>query len=95
MSWKKILPNFVSKFWAKWAKKVEDALVVFTPAYVSKNNNFFSPLVALIALITSVFLIGTIIGSFFTLLSSLLVLYFILTRVFGIRLDLGDVFVVS
>lgn len=88
------LPDFVLNQWKTWFKRVESALVQFTPPYISKNNSLFSPLVALIALIASIFMIGIAIGSFFTLFSSLLVLYFILTKVFGIHLDTGDVFVI-
>ena len=48
-------------------------------------------LVALIAIIWAIFLLGIAIGSFFMFFSSMLVLYFIITKVFGIRVDLGDI----
>ena len=92
MKWKDFLPTFFTKQWEYWFGKLEDALISFTPPYISKQNSFFSPLVALIALVASIFLLGLAVGSFFTLFTSLLVLYFILTKVFGIRLDMmGDV----
>lgn len=77
-----------------WLGRVDVALAPFAPAYISKKPTFFSPIVALVALIFSIYLIGVAIGSFFTLFTSLLVLYFILTKIFGIQLEAGDVFVV-
>lgn len=94
MKWQDLLPGFVTQQWDKWFKKVDEALVYFTPAYVSKENSLFSPLIAVVALIAAIFLFGLAIGSFFTLFSSLLILYFILTRVFGIHLNPGDIFTV-
>lgn len=94
MKWTDFIGEYVSKQWSTWAKRIEAALVSFTPPYISRHNSFFSPLVALIALITAIVLVGLAIGSFFVLFSSLLILYFILTKVFGIRLDFGDVLVV-
>ncbi|MBI4411925.1 MAG: hypothetical protein HY541_05525 [Deltaproteobacteria bacterium] len=91
MKWQDLIPEFITKQWNHWFKKVEGALVFFTPAYVSKKNHFFSPLVALIAIIWAIFLLGIAIGSFVMFFVSLLVLYFIVTKVFGIRIDLGDV----
>lgn len=88
------LPDFFVSQWKHWFKKVEGALVYFTPPYISKNDSLFSPLIAVVAIITAIFMIGIAMGSFFTLFTSLLVLYFILTKVFGIHLDAGDVFVV-
>lgn len=94
MSWRDLLPNFIIKQWDQIFKKIEVALVQFTPAYIKKNNSLFSPIIALIALVNCIILAGIAIGSFFTLLASLLVLYFILTKVFGIQFDQGDIFVV-
>lgn len=92
MKWDKFIPQFLSQQWSYWTQKFEAALVSFTPPYISKQNKFFSPLIALVALIAAIFLLGLAVGSFFTLFTSLLVLYFILTKVFGIRLDMmGDV----
>ncbi len=91
MSLRNFFPKFITKQWDNWIRKVEEHLVYFTPPYISHQNSLFSPLVALVALIASIVLLGIAIGSFFALFSSLLVLYFILTKVFGIRLDLGDV----
>ena len=78
--------------WDHWFKKVETALVSFTPAYITKNRSLFAPLIAVIAIVMAIILLGIAVGSFFSLFASLLVLYFILTKVFGIRLDIGDVF---
>lgn len=94
MKWTRIIPDFISKQWSQWFQKIEGALVAFKPHYIAKNNNLFSPLIALIAVIWSIFLVGIAIGSFSTLFASLLVLYFILTKIFGISLETGDVFVV-
>lgn len=94
MSWRDLFPVFISKQWDSWFKKVEESLVYFTPTYVSKDKGLFSPIIALIALITSIILVGIAVGSFFSLFISLLVLYFILTKIFGISLNPGDVFVV-
>ncbi|MBX7147998.1 hypothetical protein K1X76_02840 [bacterium] len=94
MTWKQFIPGFLTRQWDIWFKKMENALVYFTPTYVTKNDSLFSPLVAVVALILAVFLVGVAIGSFFTLFASLLVLYFILSKIFGIRLDAGDIFVV-
>jgi len=91
MSWKNFVPNFISNKWDDLFKKVEGALVYFTPAYVSKKNTLFSPIIAITAIIWAIFLLGVAIGSFFMFFASLLVLYFIITKIFGIRLDLGDV----
>ncbi len=92
MKWKDFLPQFLTSQWDHWSRKFEEALISFTPSYISKRNTFFSPLIALVALIASIFLLGLAVGSFFTLFTSLLVLYFILTKIFGIRLDMmGDV----
>ena len=91
MRLKDLLPGFIAKQWEKWFNKVEAALIYFTPTYVPQDNSLFSPLVAVVALIASIFLLGLAIGSFFTLFTSLLVLYFILTKVFGIRFDMMDV----
>lgn len=92
MTWKTILPRFVVKHWDHWFKKVETALVSFTPAYITRNKSLFAPVIALIAIIMAIVLLGIAVGSFFSLFASLLVLYFIITKVFGIRLDIGDVF---
>lgn len=94
MNWRRIVPQFFTKQWDHWFKKMEGTLVYFAPSYVSKNNNLFSPVIAVVALITAVVLLGIAMGSFFTLFASLLVLYFILTKIFGLHLDAGDVFVV-
>ncbi|EKD42607.1 MAG: hypothetical protein ACD_73C00085G0003 [uncultured bacterium] len=94
MHWKKMLPDFISKQLDQLFKRVENAMVFFNPTYVSKSNSFFSPIIAIIALITAIFMVGIAIGSFFMLFSSLLILYFILTKVFGIQLDTGDVFAI-
>lgn len=91
MTLRDFIPKFVVNQWDNWAKKIEEGLVYLTPPYISRHNSFFSPLVALVALITAIVLFGVAIGSFVTLFTSLLVLYFILTKVFGIRLDMGDV----
>lgn len=91
MKWPHFFPPFISKYWESWIRKVEEGLTSFTPLYISRRNSFFSPLVALVALIASIVLLGIAIGSFFSLFSSLLVLYFILTKVFGIRLDMADI----
>ena len=91
MKLKDFIPNFVTKQWNKWFNKVEEALVYFTPTYFPKENTLFSPIVAVVGLIAAIFLMGLAIGSFFTLFTSLLVLYFILTKVFGIRFDMMDV----
>ena len=88
------IPKFISKQWNQWTKKLEESLVHFTPSYIPKQNSFFSPLVAVVAVIVTIVLLGLAFGSFFTLFTSLLVLYFILTKVFGVRLDLADVVVV-
>lgn len=93
-NWKAFVPEFVVMQWDTWFKKVENSLIYFTPAYVSKTNTFFSPLVAVIAIIMTIVMLGTALGSFFVLFTSLLVLYFILTKIFGINLEAGDVFVV-
>ena len=94
VKWTDFISEYVSKQWSTWARRIEATLVSFTPPYISRHNNFFSPLVALVALITAIVLVGLAIGSFFVLFSSLLILYFILTKVFGVRLDFGDVLVV-
>lgn len=94
MSLRDILPGFITKQWDHWFKKIETALVSFTPPYLPKNSSLFAPLVAVVALIMAIVLVGLSVGSFFVLFSSLLVLYFILTKIFGIRLDMGDVFAV-
>ncbi len=94
MNLKDYLPQFITKHWDQLFKKVEGALTYFTPSYISKNNTFFSPLVAVVALILVILLTGIAIGSFFMLFSSLLVLYFILTKIFGIHLEQGDVFAI-
>lgn len=94
MNWKKIIPKFVSNQWDQLFKRVENAMVYFSPSYVSKNDNFFSPLIAIVAIISVIFLAGIAIASFFMLFTSLLVLYFILTKIFGIHLDAGDVFAI-
>ncbi|HBF12129.1 MAG TPA: hypothetical protein DDW49_01860 [Deltaproteobacteria bacterium] len=94
MTWYSFVPDFILKQWDKWFQKAEGSLIYFSPSYISKKNNLFSPLIAIIAIISSIVLIGVAIGSCFTLLASLLVLYFILTKIFGIRLDMGDTFVV-
>ncbi|MBI2339156.1 MAG: hypothetical protein HYU99_02155 [Deltaproteobacteria bacterium] len=91
MKWQNFVPEFVVNQWNHWFKKVEGALVYFIPPYVSRKNTFFSPLIALVALIWAIFLLGIAIGSFFMFFASLLVLYFIVTKVFGVRIDLGDV----
>lgn len=95
MPWQKILPRFVTRHWNTWSKKLEKALVSFTPVYVSKDHSFFSPLIAVISVLTMILLFGVAVGSFFSLFSSLVLLYFILTKVFGFRMDLGEVFVVD
>ena len=92
MNWKAVLPKFVVQQWDHWFKKMEAALVSFTPAYITKNRSLFAPLIALVAVVMAIVLLGIAVGSFFSLFASLLVLYFILTKVFGIRLDMGDVF---
>lgn len=94
MKWNTILPDFISRHVDDLIRKVEGALVYFTPSYVRQNNRLFSPVIAVVAVIIAVISMGIAIGSFFSLFSSLLVLYFILTRVFGIRLDTGDIVVV-
>jgi hypothetical protein len=94
MNWKKILPDFLTKQWDGLFRKAENAMVYFSPAYVSKTNGLFSPLIAVIALIMVIILSGIAIASFFLLFSSLLTLYFILTKVFGIHLDTGEVFAI-
>ncbi|OGQ08420.1 MAG: hypothetical protein A3G32_10040 [Deltaproteobacteria bacterium RIFCSPLOWO2_12_FULL_40_28] len=94
MKIKDFLPRFMLRQWEQWFKKMEGALVYFTPSYVAKNNHWFSPLIAVVALIMVVVLVGIAVGSFFSLFASLLVLYFILTKIFGIRLETGDIFVI-
>lgn len=91
MNWRKLVPQFFTKQWNFWVSKVEGSLVTFVPSYVSKENTLFSPLISLVALITAILVTGLAIGSFFTLFTSLLVLYFIMTKIFGIDLELGDV----
>ena len=91
MSWRNFVPNFVTHKWDSWFRKVENALVYFTPKYVAKKNTFFSPVIAVVALILAILFLGLAIGAFFVFFSSLLVLYFIITKVFGIQLDLNEV----
>jgi hypothetical protein len=94
MKWKKIIPEFISKSWEKWFYKVENALVLFQPTYISKQKDYFSPIVMVVALISIIFCIGIAITSFFLLFTSLLVLYFILSRVFGLDLSKEPIIVV-
>jgi len=91
---KDYIPKFLTRQWKNWSKKVEKALVLFTPDYAKTSNHLFAPVIAVVAVIMTILLIGVAIGSFFSLFSSLLVLYFIFTKIFGIRLDASDVFVV-
>lgn len=71
---------------------MEQALVYFKPAYLSQNHQWFSPVVAIVALIMTIVLIGVALTSFMSLFISLLVLYFIITKIFGIELAAPDVF---
>lgn len=92
MKWKNLVPEFLGRYWAICSKKLEGTLAQFTPSYITKNNNIFSPIIAVVALLALVFFAGLALGSFVTLFSSLLILYFVLTKVFGIHIDQGDVF---
>ena len=51
MTWHTLLPEIVVKYWDDFARKVENALIYFMPAYVSKKSFLFSPLIAVIAII--------------------------------------------
>ncbi len=94
MTLRDFIPKFITKQWDQWTKKLEEGLIQFAPSYIPRKNTFFSPLIAVVALIMAIVLVGLAFGSFFTLFTSLLVLYFILTKIFGLRLDLADVVVV-
>jgi hypothetical protein len=59
-----------------------------------RNRGLFAPVVMVLAVLWAIVTAGLAVGSFFTLFLSLLILYFIITRVFGIQLNLDDVVVV-
>lgn len=93
MRWKDFITTLVTRHWNNWFKKVERTLTLFTSPYVPQENHYFSPVKTLLAVITSIILLAVAIGSFCSVVISLIVIYFILTRFFGI--DFDDVYVVS
>lgn len=94
MEWKKYVPKFVTKSWQKWTEKANLALVAFKPTHIPKNSQYFSPVVVVIALITVIFGIAIAITSFLTLFTSLLVLYFVLSKIFGLDFNPNQVYTV-
>lgn len=77
-----------------FSERLDQALAAFRPVFLRRDNGFLSPVILILAVLWAIVTTGVAIGSFFTLFLSLLILYFIVTRVFGIHLNLDDVVVV-
>jgi hypothetical protein len=75
------LPRFN---WPFWRRKLEVQLMAFSGVPHSKLKGQANPIVILVAVLWSIVTIGVSLGSFFTLFASLLLLYFLLTRIFGL-----------
>lgn len=96
---KKILGDLFSGFsvqdlFQSFSERLEQALTVFRPMFLKRDNGLLSPVILILAVLWAIVTMGVAIGSFFSLFFSLLILYFIVTRVFGIHLNLDDVVVV-
>lgn len=68
---------------------LELALAYFTPTILSKDKSFLAPLVACIAVLGLVIFASWAVGALFQLLLSLSVIYFVVTKIFGIRVDVN------
>lgn len=78
----------------EWSGTLEKARAKFKPSMFKKDQHLFAPIVFIIALIWTIVMVGLAIGSMVTLFCSLLILYFILSRIFGINMTWEDVVVV-
>lgn len=77
-----------------WSKTVETAIQPFHGQTLKKEQGLFAPIIFIVAVLWTILTVGIAIGSLFTLFGSLLVLYFIITRIFGIDVNLSEVVVV-
>jgi hypothetical protein len=82
-TWKRTL----NQWFQSWSKTVEIALMPFQTYTIRTHQGLFSPLIFVVAVLWTLLTVGTAIGAFVTFFGSLLVLYFILTKVFGVEFE--------
>lgn len=78
--------------WYKNFERSQNQIANFNP--LQKNTSLLKPFIFAAALLSTILASGIAIGSFFALFFSLLFLYFILTKVFGIQLNFDDVVII-
>ena len=86
-----IHPRQLLKF---WTRKMDRALSKIRYESSTKTRGGFAPVLLVVAALWSLGAIGVAIGSFLSLILSLLTLYFIFTKLFGIQLNLDEIVVV-
>ena len=91
---KGFIKNIYDQHFKWWAKKTENALLQFRQETIKKDNKLFSPVIFVLAAIMAIISGAVALGSLISMFCSLLVLYFILSQIFGLNLNLADVVVV-
>ncbi|MBF0104259.1 MAG: hypothetical protein HQM16_02920 [Deltaproteobacteria bacterium] len=88
---KKRFKNFYHKHFENWFDSAEKVLSNLKNKTLLDKKGMWGPLVFVIAAITAFFSFGVAVLSLISFFGSLLVLYFIITSIFGLKLDLSDV----
>lgn len=78
----------------KWTRKMDRTLSKIHYENIAGRRGVKSPFVMVLATLASIVAVGIALGSFFSLILSLLTVYFIFTKLFGIHINLDDIVVV-
>ncbi len=90
-NWKTTVSDFYNTYLKFLGRDLSRAIDRFKGGSMQKNQGLLAPLIFIIAVLWTIVTIGLAFGSLLTFFCSLLVLYFIFTKIFGVNLDLSDV----
>jgi|APSaa5957512535_1039671.scaffolds.fasta_scaffold70207_3 hypothetical protein len=88
---KEVLQTLYQRSFHKWSKNIEQTIVNYKPRSILRERKLFAPMIFVIASLITIVSMGIALGSLLSLFCSLLILYFVFSKIFGIRLDIGDV----
>lgn len=82
------------KHFTGWYQSFEQSANTLSQRHILQNHALLKPLIFVGAILTTIVSSGIAIGAFFTLIFSLLFIYFVMTKIFGIELGFHDVVIV-
>ena len=88
---KEVLQTLYQRSFHKWSKNIEQTIVNYKPRSILRERKLFAPMIFVIASLITIVSMGIALGSLLSLFCSLLILYFVFSKIFGIIPSLDEI----